>query len=306
MIAKLKAECGYQFTSKLEGMFVDMNMSKGTMEQYRRTNFFTSSAVEVDIHMLTMGYWPLKETPPCILPRNMSAICDMFNKFYLDLNNGRKLTWMYGLGSVDLKATYAKTGKEFLMQVSLYQMVILNLFNESDTLSLDTIREASSIQQEVELRRHLLSLCTPKLRILRKLSKGKGVEDGDEFSFNEDFTSKFKRIKVPLISAKEIHIGAKANSNSVRKFGDDDDEDEGGVPAVVEEERRHMIEAALVRIMKSRKSFNHNELVAEVTRQLSNRFMPSPPAIKKRIESLIERDYLKRDDEEARVYHYLA
>ena len=35
MIAKLKTECGYQFTSKLEGMFNDMKMSKDTMAQFR-------------------------------------------------------------------------------------------------------------------------------------------------------------------------------------------------------------------------------------------------------------------------------
>lgn len=35
MIAKLKSECGYHFTSKLEGMFTDMHMSKETMEQFR-------------------------------------------------------------------------------------------------------------------------------------------------------------------------------------------------------------------------------------------------------------------------------
>lgn len=28
MIVKLKNECGYQFTSKLEGMFTDMKISK--------------------------------------------------------------------------------------------------------------------------------------------------------------------------------------------------------------------------------------------------------------------------------------
>lgn len=28
MIVKLKNECGYQFTSKLEGMFTDMKLSK--------------------------------------------------------------------------------------------------------------------------------------------------------------------------------------------------------------------------------------------------------------------------------------
>ena len=35
MLAKLKVECGYQFTQKLEGMFHDMRISADTMEAYR-------------------------------------------------------------------------------------------------------------------------------------------------------------------------------------------------------------------------------------------------------------------------------
>jgi cullin 3 len=35
MISKLKSECGQQFTSKMEGMFLDMNMSKEIMEAYK-------------------------------------------------------------------------------------------------------------------------------------------------------------------------------------------------------------------------------------------------------------------------------
>lgn len=56
--------------------------------------------------------------------------------------------------------------------MSTYQMCILLLFNDCDVLSLDAIRSATGIA-ETELRRHLLSLCTPKLRILTKASKGK-------------------------------------------------------------------------------------------------------------------------------------
>ena len=36
------------------------------------------------------------------------------------------------------------------------------------------------------------------------------------------------------------------------------------VPAKVDEDRRHLIEATIVRIMKARKSFQHNALIAEV------------------------------------------
>ena len=55
------------------------------------------------------------------------------------------------------------------------------------------------------------------------------------------------------------------------------------------------IEAAIVRIMKARRVLDHNSIVTEVTRQLSARFLPNPNVIKKRIESLIEREFLERD-----------
>lgn len=35
MLAKLKVECGYQFTQKLEGMFHDMKISSDTMKAYQ-------------------------------------------------------------------------------------------------------------------------------------------------------------------------------------------------------------------------------------------------------------------------------
>lgn len=57
--------------------------------------------------------------------------------------------------------------------------------------------------------------------------------------------------------------------------------------------------------MKVRKVLDHASLLHEVERQLVARFPPSKGAIKKRIESLIEREYLERDHEDARQYRYL-
>jgi len=74
----------------------------------------------------------------------------------------------------------------------------------------------------------------------------------------------------------------------------------------VDEDRKHQIEAAIVRIMKARKTMEHSQLIAEVTQQLSSRFMPSPLITKKRIESLIEREYLERSKKDRKVYNYLA
>lgn len=44
----------------------------------------------------------------------------------------------------------------------------------------------------------------------------------------------------------------------------------------------------------------------EVTEQLKSRFLPSPVVIKKRIEGLIEREYLARSPEDRRTYSYVA
>jgi cullin-4 len=59
-----------------------------------------------------------------------------------------------------------------------------------------------------------------------------------------------------------------------------------------------------VRIMKARKTLKHTELIAECFAQL--RFPAAVADLKKRVESLIEREYLERDKDNAQIFHYLA
>ena len=74
---------------------------------------------------------------------------------------------------------------------------------------------------------------------------------------------------------------------------------------VIQEDRSIAIEAAIVRIMKSRKKLEHALLVQEVMHSL-RMFKPNPTQIKTKIEHLIEKDYLERDGEDKNVYRYLA
>tara|TARA_B110001452_G_scaffold145177_1_gene120660 strand:+ start:3050 stop:3400 length:351 start_codon:yes stop_codon:yes gene_type:complete len=60
--------------------------------------------------------------------------------------------------------------------------------------------------------------------------------------------------------------------------------------------------AAIVRIMKARKVLSHSLLISELLQQL--KFPVKPPDLKKRIESLIDREYLERDSNSS--YRYLA
>ena len=89
-----------------------------------------------------------------------------------------------------------------------------------------------------------------------------GIAEDDTFCFNVQFASKYRRVKVPLISTKETSAAHEEAAESVH--------------GLVEEDRRHLVEAAVVRVMKARRSLSHNELVGEVVRQLTFRFNPNP------------------------------
>lgn len=70
--------------------------------------------------------------------------------------------------------------------------------------------------------------------------------------------------------------------------------------------REVMTDSALVRIMKARKTLNHNVLITEVTQQLQARFQPDPEFLRKRIDYLMQEDYIERDSNDRRVYNYKA
>ena len=63
----------------------------------------------------------------------------------------------------------------------------------------------------------------------------------------------------------------------------------------VEEDRKHMIEAAIVKLMKTRKKMEHNQLLQDTIKILVSKFQPDVMMIKRRVESLIEREYMERD-----------
>ena len=84
------------------------------------------------------------------------------------------------------------------------------------------------------------------------------------------------------------------------------EEEKDGTTASVDEDRKHAIEAAIVRIMKTRKTLDHQKLILEASNQLLRHFKPDPKQIKKRIEELIAREYLERDPNNNNVYKYLA
>jgi len=289
MIVKLKTECGYQFTSKLEGMFTDMKTSQDTMQDfYAKKSEELGDGPTLDVHILTTGSWPTQPSPPCNLPTEILTVCEKFRSYYLGTHNGRRLTWQTNMGTADIKATFGK-GQKHELNVSTYQMCVLMLFNNADGLTYKDIERDTEIPAS-DLKRCLQSLaCVKGKNVLRKEPMSKDISEDDTFYFNDKFTSKLVKVKIGTVVAQKESEPEKQETRQR-----------------VEEDRKPQIEAAIVRIMKSRRVLDHNSIVAEVTKQLQARFLPNPVVIKKRIESLIEREFLERDKVDRKLYRYLA
>uniref|UniRef100_A0A3B3C8M5 Cullin 4B n=1 Tax=Oryzias melastigma TaxID=30732 RepID=A0A3B3C8M5_ORYME len=278
-------ECGAAFTSKLEGMFKDMELSKDIMVQFKQYMQCQNipGNIELTVNILTMGYWPTYVPMEVHLPPEMVRLQEIFKTFYLGKHSGRKLQWQSTLGHCVLKAEFKEGKKE--LQVSLFQTLVLLMFNEGEEFSLEEIKLATGIE-DGELRRTLQSLACGKARVLTKIPKSKDVEDGDKFSCNNDFKHKLFRIKINQIQMKETV------------------EEQASTTERVFQDRQYQIDAAIVRIMKMRKTLSHNLLMSEVYNQL--KFPVKPADLKKRIESLIDRDYMERDKENSNQYNYVA
>ncbi|KAF2279299.1 Cullin-domain-containing protein [Westerdykella ornata] len=282
MIAKLKETCGFEYTNKLQRMFQDMQISKDLNANYKEWRDTvlgedSKSGIDATFHILGTGFWPL--TPPQTAftpPQVISDTYERFTRFYNNKHQGRKLTWLWHLCKGEVKMTCCRVVNAKIspiLQVSTYQMAILLLFNESDTLSYDDLVQGTGL---------IADILNPSISVLLKSKvllaepEGAKAEPGATFKVNTGF--KTKKMKTNL------NIGIKSEQK----------QEVEDTHKTIEEDRKLLVQSAIVRIMKSRKKMKHQQLVSETIQQIKNRFQPRVPDIKKCIDILLEKEYLER------------
>eukprot|EP00039_Didymoeca_costata_P023308 m.6655 g.6655 ORF g.6655 m.6655 type:complete len:769 (+) comp3564_c0_seq1:124-2430(+) len=286
MISKLKQTCGYEWTQKFQRMFQNMGTSKELMVKFRAKVKASGTPLTIKdfyVMVLTSGSWPFNANSEQLrLPSEMEKCCERFRMFYMSEHQGRRLNWLPNLSKGEIVTNFTKDPKSskpmsYTLQASSYQMAILLHFNDKDTVTLDEL--VASLQASAETLQGVLGvLLKTKLITL----------DGTNYKLNFGF--KNKKIKVNI--NMPIKAEAKAESESVHQS--------------IEEDRKMVIQAAIVRIMKTRKRMKHNELITTSIDQLKSRFQPKVPAIKAQIGQLIEKDYLERVEGTRDEYNYLA
>jgi len=120
--------------------------------------------------------------------------------------------------------------------------------------------------------------------------KKESIKKGDVFLLREKIPAKKlpRKIQFPPGSAKQTQKEANQDHELVMK------------------QREFEVEAAMVRVMKARNRLDWNQLQVEVINILKERFSPDAKMLKKRLESLIDRKFFERDENDPKILIYIS
>eukprot|EP01126_Amoeba_proteus_P041972 TRINITY_DN4539_c0_g1_i1.p1 TRINITY_DN4539_c0_g1~~TRINITY_DN4539_c0_g1_i1.p1 ORF type:complete len:708 (-),score=162.30 TRINITY_DN4539_c0_g1_i1:273-2396(-) len=299
MISKLKEACGFEYVTKLQRMFTDIQISNTVSEKFREScsGLGDLPKIESSFFILTNGSWPLPNRRTTFnLPPDLVPLRQSFENFYVSNYSGRRMTWMYNFSQSDVRMMFTKKKYEFCC--TNYQLAVLLLFNDAPKWRASEIKE-QTLLDNVELPRVLASLLEYKM--IKKVESSSGDDrdgcdyhggdsgdgDGDGavgfnpshvYQLNDDFSH--KRIRFKITSSTSIETHAENETTKKAIFAD----------------RKFYLQAVIVRIMKTRQRMTFQELIQEVISQSTSRFQPNIRLIKECVEVLVEKEYMARSD----------
>lgn len=74
VIKKLKEECGFEFTQRLEVMFKDIKMSEQRMQDFKKSPSYQMLALDLNVKVLTTGHWPNESRDPSAQNQSLQKI----------------------------------------------------------------------------------------------------------------------------------------------------------------------------------------------------------------------------------------
>ncbi|KAH9370139.1 hypothetical protein HPB48_015106 [Haemaphysalis longicornis] len=289
MISRLKLACGIEYVWALERMFQDIAVSRDVNEQFMQhvRNSGENLGLDFSIQVLTSGSWPFSQSFDLTLPQELERSVQRFTVFYSKRHSARKLQWLCNLSRGELATNCF--GNSYTLQASTFQIAVLLQYNNALSFTVQQLQEGTGMEMYI-LQQVLQTLLKCKLLLC---ADGNTAESGElppgaSVSLHQAYNHKKLRVNISVPLKAEV----KADQEAIERK--------------IDEDRKIVIQAAIVRIMKSRITLKHQELVGEVLHQLSANFKPHVPMIKQCINMLIEKEYLERDADKEDTYNYLA
>lgn len=252
-------------TMNLVAMMRDLKTSS---VKYSGLHLDLCPLVELNALVLELKFWPEipKQGSSVVLPPALTDILSEFTAKYASESEKLRLhvlDWSnYSLHQLTINVEFNAGTKELAM--TLIQASVLMLFQDDVSMTIGELASATNMEEKL-VKRIVASFTSEKYPIL--------LADGQSYRFNENFTDKQSKIRIPLGRDKEASVVDEAQRKLNRN-------------------RTSEIRAATVRIMKQAGTLEYPQLLARVTNELP---VPAPVHdLKEQIEYLITNEFLKR------------
>ncbi|UJR07329.1 hypothetical protein I4U23_011616 [Adineta vaga] len=269
LITNLLGICKDKMITKFRRMCQDITCSQ-RLRNYHQGNYPIYENFSITI--LNSLIWPILSMNEIILPNELNSSYDHFQKCYKNYTKFQRLILLpqYSYGELEVCFKSLK----YIFEVSLYQMIVLLLFNQTSILTIEQIQNQTNIRNDIlqeviaSLLKHNLIICDQRNNLNDMNYSIRLINDFKSSTMNV-------KLKVPL----EL---TEVKKNDEQKYG---------------------IKLLIIQIMKERKSLLTKLLIGEVMEKINQ---SNEISIQKCINQLIEQDYLKKDfNQQSDLLHYL-
>jgi cullin 1 len=287
-IAKLKDTVGDVEVNKLQVMFTDIKLSEDRSDLFKEfcKNYSAKIAYETTVMVLNNYDWPTLSEMSVSLSPQFNVATEAFTDFYKrNYGSNRVLKWQPSMANCVVTHIDDK-GQKRELTMSAVQASIMMLVYENDKLKFDDIRTALAVPdaEKAILKFTIgpLLVGRAKIPLLDLVPSGKKEIDDDDIISWVPLRCKERRI----LFQKGTFVEAKPDED-IRA-------------------RLPLYDAALVRVMKARHTATIQELFVEASTILIKRFKPDQKVMRKRLEYLIDKGYMRYDPDDRKKLIYMA
>lgn len=272
IIKHFKKEIDLSLVYKLENMINDIH-------DYEKNNYSIESAIKIENNtkILTSNYWPKYNNVKIIKENSITNFTKELNLFYDNKNNSKRLMWNNTLSQVTIKILTFK--KPYIFKMSFIEASIIYLFKKEKELEIEKIVSLLQIDNKT-LMCFIDNLVKSKLFILQKKN------EETYLIVNKKFNSNKIKHTLPILSIYQTQLEKTVKNETIVS-------------------RKDKLSLVIVRLLKSKKTLDENNIIIQTIKQIVL-FKPEIGDIKKCIQKLVENEYIKIDENNQKLYHYVV